>query len=124
MFLPNQSVMKNFAGKIRELISGSRNPGQSDDTSFDFIKSKKGILKELYISKQSRNLVGVYSPVLGEGMFLVAVEDIETHHKEEIILFHKYDASGHILTRTAVSIDEIKMVCPFNKAYTHPLFTA
>jgi hypothetical protein len=116
--------MKNFAEKIRSLLFNSRTSVQPDNTPFDFIKTRKGILKELYVSKQSRNLVGVYSPALGEGMFLVAVEDVEAHNKEEIIVFQRYDMSGHILTRTHVSIDEIDMVCPFDKKYNHPLLHA
>jgi hypothetical protein len=116
--------MKNFAEKIRSLLFSSRTSVQSDNTPFDFIKTRKGILKELYVSMRSRNLVGVYSPALGDGMFLVAVEDIETHSKEEIIIFHRYDMSGHILTRPHVSIGEIDMVCPFDKKYSHPLLHA
>lgn len=114
--------MKNFAEKIRSLISNSKNPPQRDTSPFDFIKTRKGILRELIISKQNRNLVGVYSPALGEGMFLVSVEEIERHNKEEIIIFHKYDMSGHILSRTHISIGEIKMVCPFDKTYHNPIF--
>lgn len=90
---------------------------------FDFVRTKKGILKELVISSMSGNVVGIYSRALGEGMFLAAVEKIESTAKDEIIVFNRYDMSGHMLARTRVAIDEIHMVCPFSRAYTNPVLT-
>jgi hypothetical protein len=117
--------MKNFAEKIKSLVSGkNESPGQQGHAPFDFVKSKKGILKELVISKQSGNLLGVYSRALGEGMFLTGVKDIEQHGKEEVVVFNRYDMSGHILSRTRISIEEIQMVCPFNRTFKDPVASA
>ena len=87
---------------------------------FDFVRTRKGILKELVISSMSGNVVGIYSRALGEGMFLAAVEKIESTAKDEVIILNRYDMSGHMLARTRVAIDEIHMVCPFNRVYTNP----
>lgn len=38
--------------------------------------------------------------------------------KEEIIILNRYDMSDHRIARTRVTIDEILMVCPFNRVYT------
>ncbi|MBT1697429.1 hypothetical protein KK083_11115 [Fulvivirgaceae bacterium PWU4] len=91
---------------------------------FDFVRTRKGILKELVISSMSGNVVGIYSRALGEGMFLAAVEKIESNAREEIITLNRYDMSGHMLARTRVSVDEIHMVCPFNRVYTNPSMNA
>jgi hypothetical protein len=112
--------LKNFAEKIRSLIS-PRKGIEPDATPFEFIKSKKAMLKELAISKELKNIVGVYSDVLGEGMFLTAVDDIERHNGEEIIVFYQYDVTGKLLIRTSIELSEIQMVCPFNKTYKNPV---
>ena len=91
---------------------------------FDFVRTRKGILKELVISSMSGNVVGIYSRALGEGMFLAAVEKIESTTKEEVITLNRYDMSGHMLARTRVAIEEIHMVCPFNRVYTNPCVNA
>ncbi|HYG02810.1 MAG TPA: hypothetical protein VD927_10220 [Chryseosolibacter sp.] len=80
----------------------------------DFIRTKKQILRELQISKESGNIIGVYARAFGEGMFLTQVEYIDKCDSEEIIHFHRYDMSGHILSRCEIGISEIKMVFPFN----------
>lgn len=90
----------------------------------DFIKTKKGILKELILSKASGNVVGVYCPALGEGMFLTVVENIDPAPRSEIVMFNQYDMSGKILNRYEVTLDEIEMVCPMNQRYRHPIFTS
>lgn len=87
---------------------------------FDFVRTRKGILKEPVISSMSGNVVGIYSRALGEGMFLAAVEKIESTVKDEVITLNRYDMSGHMLARTRVAIDEIHMVCPFNRVYSSP----
>src|SRR5688500_19202003 len=113
---PIPSSMKNFAQKIRSLISPKdESIDQIPYTPYDFVKTKKNILKELIISRQSGKLLGVYSRALGEGMFLTGVEDIEKHGKDEVIVFNRYDMSGYILSRTRVSLEEIHMVCPFSQ---------
>jgi hypothetical protein len=114
--------MINFAEKIKFLVTkkSTEHSTASDFIPFDFIKTRKGILKELVVSKQSGRLLGVYSRALGEGMFLTAVEAIVSHGKEELIVFNRHDMSGHLLARTRIPLDEIHMVCPFNKIFQGP----
>lgn len=112
----------NFAEKIKAFVSRqtTETVPSFDYTPLDFVKTRKGILKELVLSKQSGKLIGVYSRVLGEGMFLTRVEAIQPHGKDEQIVFHRYDMSGQMLARTRISVDEIHMVCPFNKMFRSP----
>jgi hypothetical protein len=105
--------VKKLAEKIKSFITSDAATVNQKSSSFDFIKSKKGIFKELVISKESNNILGVYCNALGEGMFLTAVEDIEN----DIVVFHPYDISGRLLSRSRVALTEIQMVCPFNKTY-------
>ena len=114
----------NFAEKIRSLVSrkASEPVAPSDFTPLDFVKNRKAILKELVLSKQSGKLIGVYSRALGEGMFLTCVEAIISHGKDESIVFNRYDMSGHLLARTRIPLDEIHMVCPFNKTFQNPTY--
>jgi hypothetical protein len=114
--------LKNFAEKIRSLIAPKKG-AEKDHSPFEFVKSKKAILKELVISKKIKNVVGVYCDVLGEGMFLTAVEDIERTESAEIIVFYQYDITGRLLIRTRVELDKIQLVCPFNTTYENPLFS-
>jgi hypothetical protein len=106
--------------KTLSVNSTSQN-GNTDDSQLYFIKSRKAMLKELASSQENGTLLGVHSRALGEGMFLVSVNFIETDHPNEVIIFETYDQSGMILNRNRVSIDEIKMICPLNKKYVNPI---
>lgn len=111
MFDIVSKVQKSFFGKDESLAA----------TPFKFLKDRNGILKTLTESLASGKLVGVYSRALGEGMFLTGVANVEGEGKTKVITFETYDLSGQILNRTSVSLDEIKMVCPFEVQYINPL---
>jgi hypothetical protein len=96
-------------------------PAQHDESTMTFVKTRRAILNELRNSMENGTLIGVYSKPLGEGMFLVGINNIEGDQSSEIVVFETYDQSGMILNRTTVSIDEIKMVCPFEKKYKNPV---
>lgn len=111
-------LMKTFAEKIRTLLS--RDHKQVMPLPIDFVKNKKSMLKELRLSKQSGNAIGVYSKAMGEGMFLTAVEQVEPNG---LIVFSRYDMSGAILNRYELTLEEIQIVCPTSQRYRHPLLT-
>lgn len=97
---------------LEKLLSGAREK-DAPEFSVEFIKTRKQILRTLELSQETGTVVGVYSKAFGDGMFLVAVESIEKRDGVEVITFHRYDMSGHILTRNEVDLTEIKMVLPF-----------
>jgi hypothetical protein len=115
--------MKNLTEKFKDLIPFLANSmmAQSSDASFDFIRSKKKMLSELEYCLGKRNLVGVYCPLLGNGMFLVGVENIVYGDDGTLIVFYSQDMSGHVLSRRTLHIDEINMIVPFNNPYISPL---
>jgi hypothetical protein len=90
-----------------------------------FVKVAADILKELTLSKETGSLIGVYSPILGEGMFLTRVEKLhfESMHDDQIVVLNRYDMSGHILATTSVALSEIRIVCPFKQLYENPVLS-
>lgn len=108
--------MKILTESLRSIISGNAdNSIQKKNHPFDCIKTRKGIVRELLISKESGNLVGLISPSLGEGMFLVSVLSLETENAEEMVAFQRYEITdGRFQDRSSLSVNEIKGVCPFS----------
>jgi hypothetical protein len=111
--------MKNFGEKLRAMVFNSSIPLIAS-VPIDFVKTRKGMQKELVISKESGNAVGIYSKALGDGMFLTKVEHIRS---DGVIIFNRYDMSGAILSRHELTLHEIQMVCPINQRYRYPLLT-
>jgi len=99
---------------LEKLLSGGNNHRTVTGASLNFIKSRKYMLKELQLSKDTGGVIGVYAQPLGEGMFLTVVESIDSSGKEDLITFHRYDLSGHILSRNELGISEIRMIFSFN----------
>lgn len=115
--------MRSLAARITSLISRKNNALLVSDTaSIDFIRTKKGILKELTTSMEYRTIVGVYCREFGEGMFLTAVKEVEWEGRDTFIVFYPFDLSGKRLSRSRLHADEVQMVCPFSKVYRHPMF--
>lgn len=107
--------MRSLSERIRTFIFSKNTGAFPANTPFDFIKTKKGILRELSMSKESGSFVGIYSDAFGAGMFLARVEAIELSHREEFIVFHQYDISGQKLPKSRIRLKEISMICPFYK---------
>ena len=115
--------MKNFAEKIRSLISVKLPSNSADLTPFDFVKNRKAILRELLIAKQSGTILGVYCKAFGEGMFLTGVEHVEiSGTRQGYVVFYPYDLSGKLLVKNTIELEEIQMVSPFSRPYRNPLF--
>ena len=87
------------------------------------LKAKKDILKAITDAKDNQKVLGVYAPALGEGLFLTGVLIVDTDQQEPIITFSRYDLNRVYLTRTELSISEIKGVCVFNQKFQNPLLT-
>lgn len=111
--------MINIMDNLKSLFKVQTGPTNS---LIRIIKNRKGVLKSLVDSHENGSVIGIYCPNLGEGMFLVGVEDISNEESEEVITFKKYDLNGILLQRNHVSVSEIKSVCPFNAPYVNPLF--
>lgn len=108
--------MKQLADKIMSLMSSEKKITLGGEiVPLDFVRTRKGILRELALSQMSGNLIGFYAESLGKGMFLAEVEDILMDGRDEIIEFKYCEVSGHIPARNKLFLSEIKIVCPFAK---------
>ena len=111
--------MKILTERLRSIISGKSDTSiQKKNHPFDCIKTRRGIVRELMISKESGNLIGVISPSLGEGMFLILVRSLESENSEEMVAFQRYELTDRRFQVTArLTVNEIKGVCPFAHNY-------
>lgn len=81
------------------------------------------ILNELIASKEQGNVIGIWAPPLGNGLFMCAVETIfddDVEHDKVIILKEK-DLNGVPLQAHVLFLQEIEKVFPFKTIYEHPL---
>ena len=114
--------MKIITERIRSIISGNSETILRKKHSFDCIRTRKDITRELMISKESKSLLGLISPSLGEGMFIVLVESVESNHSEQIVSFRRYEITErHFKETERLTVNEIKGVCPFVHNYQVPL---
>jgi hypothetical protein len=107
-----------------DLVSSIIKKGENTMPKIQFLKDRNSILKAISNSAETGKLLGVYSKVLGEGMFLTGVDNIENDGRGKVVVFETYDLSGQILGRTRVDLEDIKTVCPFDIQYVNPLIGA
>jgi hypothetical protein len=115
--------MKEILDKIKESLFTSETEAEPL-SSIRIVKARKIILRYLQSAMESQKAIGIYSKVLGEGMFITGVESILSEGKEEIVTLKPYDMSGILLARNQISISEIKSVCPFDSFYLNPVIIA
>ncbi len=96
-------------------------PVSSDNAPIQFITGRKAILDVLRKAKNMDGLVGIYSKVLGEGMFLVGVEEIVKGEAGLFAVFTPYDQCGRLLIRNSIDLAEIEMVCHLERPYVNPV---
>jgi hypothetical protein len=110
-----------FMNKLKEGLFHSSEFNDYLPPTLKIFKHRKAIREALSESCATGKVVGVYSPVLGDGMFLTCVDQISVHERDEIVVLKPYDMNGVLLVRTDLSIAEIKSVCPFASFYINPL---
>lgn len=115
-------MMRSIVEKFRTALMPSGTKISTADLELEFIKNRRSVYRELAASKEAGTVVGITSPALGDGMFITAVDDIYTTEAGAIVQLKPYDMSGHFLTRTQLSLSEIRSVCPFKTAYRNPYF--
>jgi hypothetical protein len=119
--------MLKLIEKVGELLLG---PEESNDPStaklelreleVKFLRNEKQMLHHIRLCKRSGGLIGVYADVLGQGMFLTTVEDIEEDDDGTAIVLKPFDMSGRLLKRSTLALKDINAICPFNQMYVEP----
>lgn len=114
--------MINLAQKLKTYLPKIGSGFLPEDTyrSFDVLKSRTRILNELSYCQKTGNLAGVYSEILGSGMFLVGVDRIIQGDDGYLVIFHSHDMSGVRLNRQTLTLEEIAAIVPFNNPYVRP----
>jgi hypothetical protein len=87
---------------------------------FNFLRNSEDILNALLHSKERGNVVGIIAPVLGNGLFLVAVDDIFLNDPEPLIKLKSYDITGFFLDKNVLNLSEIKSICSFQSIFHNP----
>jgi hypothetical protein len=72
-------------------------------------------------NKGSGKVLGVYCPIIGNGMFLTGVDDIILADKQETVVLKPYDMNGILLIPNQVPLTAIRSVCPFESFYINPI---
>lgn len=112
--------MTNLISEIGKKVFGRRDAIPSSG-GIELIKSKKMLLSALINCYKHQTLIGIFSPVLGEGMFVTGVHDIYDYNEEPIVMLKRYDISGELLIRETLALTEIRAICVFENAYKHPI---
>lgn len=96
---------------------------QLRELQVQFIRNQKAMLTQIKLCKKSHGLIGVYSPLLGKGMFLTTVDDIRFIDDEVLVIFKPYEVIGDMPEKTSIPFSAITCICPFNQLYSEPVET-
>ena len=86
------------------------------------ITEPKYILDELIGSRENGNVIGIWAPPLGEGLFMCAVENIfddDVEH-DKVIILKENDLNGVPLQAHVLFLQEVEKVYPFKTLYNDP----
>jgi len=87
--------------------------------SMELVTDPGQMLNVLSESKANGTAVGIFSPVLGQEIFITAVEDILIDQDITVVL-KNYDITGYMLETNKLKLGEIKSVCPFKSLFENP----
>jgi hypothetical protein len=113
--------MRTFLEKLRDGIMSPFEYQSLQVNSLQLVKQRSMIRKQLTKSKGSGKVLGVYCPIIGNGMFLTGVDDIILADKQETVVLKPYDMNGILLIPNQVPLIAIRSVCPFESFYINPV---
>lgn len=90
------------------------------------ITEPKNILIELIKSRENGNVIGIWTPTLGTGLFMCAVENIlddDVEH-DKVIILKENDLNGVPLKSHVLFLQEIEKVFPLKTLYPEHVGTA
>jgi hypothetical protein len=91
-------------------------PGQQED----FIVHPDEILRAVTASMENGTAIGIYSPVLGNTMYITGVDELFVDGDNTFVVLKKYDMSGHIFECHMLKLSAIVSVCPFTSPLKNP----
>lgn len=90
-----------------------------DKFSTELVTDPGEMLTILTDSKANGTAVGIHAPVLGNEIFVTAVEDIVIGLDITVVL-KNFDITGYILETNKLKLGEIQSVCPFKSHFENP----
>jgi hypothetical protein len=85
-----------------------------------FLSEPDQVLATLMESMTEGSVVGISAPILGNGVFLTAVDNIIKTENDTTIVLKGYDITGYILERNKIRLGEIRAVFPFKSKFKNP----
>lgn len=90
-----------------------------------FLTDPDAILSALKASKENQSVIGICSPVIGDGIFLTSVEHIISENDilegcETIIVLKRYDIHGYFMEKNTLTLNDIERVCPLKMEFKNP----
>jgi hypothetical protein len=86
----------------------------------NFLNVESEILSALLKSKEEGTSIGIKASPLGTEIIITAVEDIQFHEGQTIIVLKHFDLSGYILPSSKINLPDIQAVCPFASPFHNP----
>lgn len=86
------------------------------------ISDPKNILEELSASRENGNVIGIWAPCLGTGLYMCAVENIfeDDFEHDKVIILKEKDLNGVPLKAHVLFLQEIEKVFPLKAMYPNP----
>ena len=111
--------MKKLLEQLNAILIGEQEqrPLELRELKITFEKKDREILRSIKLCKKSGGVIGIYSPVLGNGMTLCSV--LQIHHDKTLAL-QPIDPNGNIVSKILLDLSEVTCICPFNQIYTQP----
>ena len=87
------------------------------------ITEPKNILDELISSRENGNVIGIWAPSLGTGLYMCAVENIydDDEEHDKVIILKEKDLNGVQLQAHVLFLQEIEKVFPFKTLYSEAM---
>lgn len=92
-------------------------------TQFAFVTTTEDILKELTLSKENKNVVGVYAEPFSESMYLACVDNIIDVDivNDKIVILKKFDLQGRFIETHQIYFSQILRIRPFKTFFKEDL---
>ena len=90
-----------------------------DNLSTELVTDPGEMLHILTDSKINGTAVGINAPVLGNEIYVTAVEEIIINDDITIIL-KNFDMTGYMLETNKLKLGDIHSVCPFKSPFENP----
>ena len=87
------------------------------------ITEPRNILEELVASRENGNVIGIWAPSLGTGLYMCGVENIlddDVEH-DKVVILKENDLNGVPLQAHVLFLQEIEKVFPLKTLYADPL---